>query len=71
MQMYYVLYSPSRNQYVNVEGDFAGFADAEKHEQPWFTPTLDDANWVGPCEEGVEPRDYENSRCTQVSLLSG
>ena len=31
--MFYVLYSPSHNQYVNVEGDFAGFADAEKHEQ--------------------------------------
>ena len=55
MQTYYVLYSPSRNQYVNVEGDFAGFADAEKHEQPWFTPTLDDVKWVGPCEDGVEP----------------
>lgn len=52
---YYVLYSPSRNQYVNEDGEFTGFTQAEKFDTPYFTPALADVRWVGPCKEREEP----------------
>lgn len=53
---FYVLYSPSRKQYVNEDGDFGAFVGAELFNTPYFTPDLDDVRWVGPCEKGSEPR---------------
>lgn len=53
--MFYVLYSPSREQYVNEDGEFCNFANAEKFDGPYFTPALADVKWVGPCVEGEEP----------------
>lgn len=53
--MFYVLYSPSRKQYLNEDGEFCKFEEAEKFEFPHFTPAFSDVKWVGPCKEGEEP----------------
>lgn len=53
--MFYVLYSPSRKKYVDEAGNFAEFNAAEQFDEMYFTPSLDDVKWVGPCKEGEEP----------------
>lgn len=55
VSLFYVLYSPSRKKYVNEDGEFCTYAEAEKHAGPYFTPSFDDVKWVGPCKEGEEP----------------
>lgn len=54
-RLYYVLYSAKRKQYVKEDGEFGTYAEAEKHDQPYFTPAFDDVKWCGPCKEGEEP----------------
>ncbi len=53
--MFYVLYSPGRKQYVDNNGEFGSYEAAEKHRSPWFTPAYSDVKWVGPCNEGEMP----------------
>lgn len=59
-RLYYVLYSAKRNQagkpaYIKEDGEFGTYAEAEKHDSPYFTPAFDDVSWCGPCKEGEEP----------------
>lgn len=53
--MFYVLYSPSRKMYVDKNGEFCKYENAEKFNKPYFTLVFEDVKWVGPCKEGEEP----------------
>lgn len=53
--MYYVLYSPSKKMYLDEDGEYCKYEQAEKHPSPFFTSMFEDVKWVGPCMEGEEP----------------
>ena len=55
--MYYVIYKKnSNNKYLNEDGEWSSYDEAEKFNYPHAYMKLpDNAQWVGPCEEGKEP----------------
>ena len=54
-KMFYVLYSPSRKMYLDEDGEYCKYEDAEKFDKPIKKWETDNHKWVGPCEEGEEP----------------
>ena len=56
--MFYVLYSPSHNQYLSEDDEFVSFDKAEQVRQPdqfLFNVAqeyCEDIRWVGPLDEG-------------------
>lgn len=60
--MYYVLYVPQRQAYLDEEGYIVSYEKAEKYAEP-SSVILDiaqdeygnDVRWVGPCKEGEVP----------------
>ena len=59
--MFYVLYSPNTNLYLNNDYLLTDFAKAERHGKPVdfllhaARELWPDARWVGPCQDGEVP----------------
>jgi len=54
--MFYAIYSPSKDNWLDANGELGSFKDAERFEAKDRWAVLeDDCRWVGPCNDG----DYE------------
>lgn len=54
-EMFYVIYSPSKDQWLDADGNYVPFALAEQHTKPLGTSLEGDQRWVGPCKDGETP----------------
>ena len=55
-ELLYAIYSPSRDKWLNADGEYGLCSEAEKFASPEYIIALDgDHKWVGPIAEGEYP----------------
>ena len=51
--LFYAIYSPSKDKWLNADGEYGPCREAEKFPSPEYIIALDgDHKWVGPIAEG-------------------
>ena len=51
--LFYAIYSPSKDKWLDADGEYGSCSDAEHFREPDMIVTLEgDQRWVGPIAEG-------------------
>lgn len=51
--LFYAIYSPSKDAWLDADGEYGSCSDAEHFREPDMIVTLEgDQRWVGPIAEG-------------------